>query len=346
MENTESVTEVSENVTEAAAELVKLDMEGFQWPAGMISKKEPSIDEIFREYEKMQEEGREIEVSFATASASGNLDLRDGDIKLRMRPEEMDGPVWSHRARKQMKDGRGYTTRMLGKTYHVKVIKVDRRNNTIFVSERAAHVDLKKRVLEKMREILSRNGHAVVPARVIGVSPEIPTQVVVSIGDIGIIGLVPRSEWARTYVANLSAAVKPGQMIMVAVRGRAAWSDRLGINRVDREECMYMCSRSEVLEKDPWEGVEEKYPVKIGVRVRCVSVLPGRFFASVEGLDEINAACLIDDRAEHPVKPVIGREYLGYVFHVNEKEHKLKVRIIGEVTNEEDDIEGQSIEQE
>lgn len=319
-------------------ELVKLEMDGIEWEAGNLSQKEPDIDTIFKEYEQLMDNETEFDIKFATASALGKLSVMDGQIRIRMVPEEMDGPVWDGRTRSIMHDGRRYTTMLLAKTYRVRIIKVDRKNKSVFVSERAVHKELREKVIEKITDMVSVGKHVMVPARVIGVCPQSTKLVVVSIGDLGIPGIIRKEDWARCYVANLSETAQPGKMITVAVKGLAKWSEVYGLNRAVRQSKIYECSRAETILKDPWEGVETYYPIKTGVRVRCVHALPGRFFAEIDGLEDINALCYIKEGEEDHIKPEIGREYLGFVYMVNESEHKLKVRIIDELPKESSGI--------
>lgn len=332
-----NVTAMAGNGEMEPAELVNLDVDGLEWEAGMFSQKESELERIFAEYEKLCEEKTEFDIKFATASALGKLSIMDGPVRIRMNPQEMDGPVWSTRTRALMKDGRKYTTMLLAKTYRVRVVKVDREHMIVFVSERAAHEDLKKRVIDKITELLSTGKHVAVPARVIGVCPHAKNLIMISVGDIGIPGVIRKSEWARSYISNFEEAAKPGKMITVAVTGGAKWNDAYGIHRVDKNSHIYTCSRAEAMLKDPWEGVEEHYPVKTGVRVRCVHVAYERFFGEIDGLEDINALCVISDNADVTLE--IGREYLGYVYMVNEKEHKLKIRIIEELAQESIDAE-------
>lgn len=329
----EEKSTIEAKTEEKKAELVRLNVDGLQWAAGSVSQGEDDSEErVYQVYEKMLEENKEFDIRFATASSVGNLSLMDGNVRIRMRPKEMDGPVWSTKTRSIMKEGRRYTTMMLARTYRVRVVKVDRTNKSVFVSERAAHADLKERVIDKISELLKSGKHAVVPARVIGTCPSMSSLVMVSVGDLGIPGVIRKENWARTYVSNLTQAAVPGKMISVAVTGTAKWSDRYGINAVDLRSTIFECSRAETITEDPWKGVEEHYPVNSGVRVRCMNVSYGRFFASIDGLEDINAVCVVKEDENGPiVTPQIGREYLGYVYMVDEKKHHLKIRIIGEV---------------
>lgn len=320
---------------EKKADLVWLEVEGARWGAGAAPDEKDETEEILTAYDKLMEDHAEFDLNFATASAVGILSLMDGSVRIRMRPEEMDGPVWSSKSRMMKKQGRQYTTQLLAKTYRVSVVKVDHENKIVFVSERAAHADLKRAVIDRISDVLGKGSHPVVPARVIGTCPGAASLVMVSVGDVGIPGVIRRENWSKAYVANLEESAAYGKMITVAVTGVAPWSEKYGINHVDDNKAkIYECSRAEALLHDPWEGVEKLYPVRTGVRVRCLRVRGSeKFFASIDGLEDVTASCVVQDGPDGPsiTQPEVGKEYLGYVYRVSEQDHMLRIRVFEEV---------------
>ena len=315
------------------ADLVKLDVDGLGTVGGDVSKKKSDPEEIYREYERLMENGEEFDLRFASVNPAGKLQRMDGPVHVRMQPGEMDGPVWNRKARMIMRDGRKWGTMLLGRTYRVKVIRVDRVNQSVFVSERAVHEDLRTRVCESIDRELDAGKHVQVPARVVGICPEAADRLLVSIGDVGIPGIVNRRDWAITYTISLKDVTHPGDYINVAITGKVKWSPTIGI---DRESLIYACSRAETLDEDPWKGIEEKITKKSGVRVRCVAVSKGRFYGAVDGIDDINAVCEMREQETGDLVPEVGKEYLGFVYEVSEEARTLRIRIIGEAPGDSD----------
>jgi small subunit ribosomal protein S1 len=177
---------------------------------------------------------------------------------------------------------------MVGRKLYLKVIELDREQNRLILSERAAQRQVRKLQKEKMltelKEGDEREGE------------------VISLADFGAFidlggadGLVHLSEITWKPINHPSEALKPGQHVRVVVLKVDPDHKRVGLS-IKR------------LEKDPWATIEERY--KVGQLVEGEITKMAKFGAfarikdddAIEGL--IHVSELSDKRIGHPKEVV------------------------------------------
>ncbi len=177
---------------------------------------------------------------------------------------------------------------MVGRKLYLKVIELDREQNRLILSERAAQRQVRKLQKEKMltelKEGDEREGE------------------VISLADFGAFidlggadGLVHLSEITWKPITHPSEALKPGQKVRVVVLKVDPDHKRVGLS-IKR------------LEKDPWASIEERY--KVGQLVEGEITKMAKFGAfarikdddAIEGL--IHVSELSDKRIGHPKEVV------------------------------------------
>lgn len=177
---------------------------------------------------------------------------------------------------------------MVGRKLYLKVIELDREQNRLILSERAAQRQVRKLQKEKMltelKEGDEREGE------------------VISLADFGAFidlggadGLVHLSEITWKPITHPSEALKPGQHVRVVVLKVDPDHKRVGLS-IKR------------LEKDPWASIEERY--KVGQLVEGEITKMAKFGAfarikdddAIEGL--IHVSELSDKRIGHPKEVV------------------------------------------
>lgn len=185
-----------------------------------------------------------------------------------------------------------------GKTLKVKVIELDREKNRFVLSEKDAlstySEESKDKKLGKIKEGDILDGV---------VTGLMPFGVFVDLG--GIEGLVHISEIAWEKVGHPNQYFSVGQTIKVMVLGVDDKTKKLALS-VKR------------LTPNPWETVEEKYPVGTKVSGRVSKIVPFGAFVTIEkGLDGL----IHVSEAESPLKE--GDEVEAVVTQVDGKNQKL-----------------------
>ena len=177
---------------------------------------------------------------------------------------------------------------MVGRKLYLKVIELDREQNRLILSERAAQRQVRKiqkeKMLTELKEGDEREGE------------------VISLADFGAFidlggadGLVHLSEITWKPINHPSEALKPGQKVHVVVLKVDPDHKRVGLS-IKR------------LEKDPWASIEERY--KVGQLVEGEITKMAKFGAfarikdddAIEGL--IHVSELSDKRIGHPKEVV------------------------------------------
>ncbi|MFN3704784.1 MAG: 30S ribosomal protein S1 [Thermoflexales bacterium] len=127
----------------------------------------------------------------------------------------------------------------VGQTLAFKVIEVDRENNRLILSERAAMKEV--RAAQKARLISTLEEGSILEGVV---SSVLDFGVFVDLG--GVDGMVPLSEISRVRITKPSDVLKQGQTVKVKVVS------------IDREKGRISLSMK-ALEQDPWENIGQRY---------------------------------------------------------------------------------------
>ena len=177
---------------------------------------------------------------------------------------------------------------MVGRKLYLKVIELDREQNRLILSERAAQRQVRKMQKEKMltelKEGDERDGE------------------VISLADFGAFidlggadGLVHLSEITWTPINHPSEALKPGQKVRVVVLKVDPDHKRVGLS-IKR------------LEQDPWASIEVRYKVGQLVEGEITKMAKFGAFARITGDDAIEGLIhvseLSDKRIGHPKEVV------------------------------------------
>ena len=177
---------------------------------------------------------------------------------------------------------------MVGRKLYLKVIELDREQNRLILSERAAQRQVRKMQKEKMltelKEGDERDGE------------------VISLADFGAFidlggadGLVHLSEITWTPINHPSEALKPGQKVRVVVLKVDPDHKRVGLS-IKR------------LAQDPWASIEARYKVGQLVEGEITKMAKFGAFARITGDDAIEGLIhvseLSDKRIGHPKEVV------------------------------------------
>lgn len=185
-----------------------------------------------------------------------------------------------------------------GKTLRVKVIELDKEKNRFVLSEKDALTSYSEESRKK------RLSEIAIGSNVEGIVTGImPFGVFVDLD--GVEGLVHISEIAWEKVSHPSNYFKVGQKIQVMVLGVDDMSNKLALS-VKR------------LTPNPWETVEEKYPVGTKIKGVVNKIVPFGAFVTIEkGLDGL----IHVSEAESPLKE--GDEVKAIVIQVDGENQKL-----------------------
>ena len=183
---------------------------------------------------------------------------------------------------------------LVGRKLHLKVIEMDREQNRLILSERAAERQWRKQQKEKMLAELKEG--------------DVLDGTVISLADFGAFidlggadGLVHLSEIAWQPINKPSDALKVGQKVKVQVLRVDAEHKRVGLS-------IKRCA------PDPWSSIEDRY--KIGQLVEAQITKMAKFGAfarikdddAIEGLIHISE--LSDKRVNHPKEVVQEDQWL------------------------------------
>lgn len=199
--------------------------------------------------------------------------------------------------------------------FSVVVQDVDEETGIVTVSAANLKKDAKEKYIQTIDNHLANHTTVTVRAKVVYID-ESRHRVIIDIAGAGVKGFIPVEEWRDAYTYRLMSVAKIGAIINVVILGKGKNKD-LG----------YRCSRKQALGKSSWEGIEQRFPLKTVVKIKCAYVSKNEWFGHIEGLDEIEAYCPFpDDRAATPI--IVGQEYLCYVYMVSEKDKQLRCRVV------------------
>ena len=139
---------------------------------------------------------------------------------------------------------------------------------------------------------------------------------------VGIPGRLNIQEWSVHRTRGFAGVVAVGDVIPVEL---------LKKRRVRGSSTVYFeCSRKAAVAPIAWENIKERYPVQSIVTLTCVSTRARNFFATIEGLQDIEVLCDYPnhkDKQGNPISIDVGCRYAGVVVRADEKAQHLVCRI-------------------
>lgn len=232
------------------------EVKGHEAPAGL---RERAIEESLDKYEKYMEEKTILELKFSVCMRNGTFTgVDNAGITFVMEPEStFDGlPAFAASM------GSVY----LGYKFQVKVIRVDRENERIYV---APAVGSSARARSEKRQIISELLRAVEAHRsptVWGCVKKITDRVIyVDILGQNILGLCNITHWSKSYVRTLIGQCEVGEFLQFEV------TDSPKPNAKGKDRCFLLDRRN--FSTDPWEELPMEFLVRgTKCRVRCEEI--------------------------------------------------------------------------
>lgn len=289
-----------------------------------VHLKDPlDVTRELEKYEKALKEKKICHVQFSGIDRKGILySYHANGIRVAMPAKNIDG--FDHDPTKKE-----LLSPYLCHPCDVVVTKVDKKNQIVTVSMKDAMPlvnngeNPRGELINAIEKGLETGIYVQVPARIMSISGKRTetderdyTVAILNIGGYGIGGYVHRKDWSPCFTKTLKGVANPGEIINVVVTGKKNW-----------EGPIYECNRAATFDTDPWEGIEEKFQKNSTVRVKCIQREEKGFFATIEGIPEINVYCYYPDESTG-IHIEIGKEYIGRVVKVKEKEKVMQIRIL------------------
>lgn len=212
--------------------------------------------------------------------------------------------------------------------YTVKVVSVDWEARVVTLSFKQAQEMAKPTVVKAIKESLDAGVPYRTLARISYITRAERGVCHVDILGIGLHGIIPVREWSMAYTADIRMVAQPGDIVEILVTDITKGTD--GLN-------LYICSRKQALHADPWENIEQKAPKHTTVIVRCLRKYDTHFIGAIDGLEELSCYChypnpgTINTVTGQNLVINTGGRYSGYISRVDEANHILRARILGEV---------------
>lgn len=277
------------------------------------------VDEELEYYEKLRDEKQVIDVRFSAIDKKGELYVYlPNGIRLSMPSRNIDGFTHDPTYKEALSN-------YLCQDCPVIVMSVNREEKVVTVSMREATAKPRAKLLDALEQGIEEQVYVKILAQVVALSGKQETEngpvyhvAILNLGGFGVSGFVKIADWSPCFTKTLEYIVHVGDVIEVAVTGKAQWKTGM----------VYECKRA-ILQGDPWEGIEKRLPKNSTVRVKCIYKEKNRFFGSILGVPEIIAYCFYPE--DDSVYITNGGEYLGYVSKCNEARKELKIRILSAV---------------
>lgn len=204
----------------------------------------------------------------------------------------------------------------LGQTFLFRIQQVDGRK--LVLSRRALLAEERDQKRAELRERLQPG--AVVKGRVARLQP---FGAFVDLGE-GIEGLVHLTELSRQRLHDPAQVVQPGDEIEVQILEIKQSADKTG-KPVER-----IALSRKAVEKDPWDGVAERFPVGARVTGKVVRLQPfGAFIEVAPGVDGLaHISTLAPKRIEHPSEVLkVGDTVDAFVLAVEPDKQRLSLSV-------------------
>lgn len=212
--------------------------------------------------------------------------------------------------------------------YTVKVVEVDREKRLVTLSFKQAQEQARPTVAKAIKDSLAAGIPYRTLARISYITSAEKGVCHVDLLGIGLHGIIPVREWSMAFTADIRMLAKIGDIVEVLVKE---------ITKGREGENLYICSRKEAMNEDPWEGIESKAPKDTTVIVRCLRKYDNHFIGAIEGLEELSCYCHYPNPGtlnSHTGQTLVintGGKYNGYISKVDEEKHILRARILDEV---------------
>ena len=262
-----------------------------------VAKKEERI----KFYNKCESESTRLVFKFSGVR-NGDLFIEDNGVKIILPEDERIMSKYSNAP-------------SLRTPYTVVVYKVDAEKNEVFVSVKRIMEHVRKTYVTEINNHLKDNIKVFVRAKVVYVD-SVKQRVIVDIAGAGIRGYINIDEWRDSYVNSLRRLTKPGDIVNVVVL-RKSKNRKLG----------YSCSRKQAVGGFAWKNIEERFPLKSAIKVKCMYLGKNEWFGSVDGLEDIDVYCQYPDEEDN-ITVSIGKEYICMVYNVSEADHQFRCRVI------------------
>lgn len=226
---------------------------------------------------------------------------------------------------------------LLDKEYLVFVSEVNDAENRVTLSDN--QVNSRQKACEIIREKLEKKEDVYLRGNIISLQRnggKYGTQMAayVNIAGLGIIGVIPIKKWSVGYIATESfrSIIRNNTNAIVNFKVCSETIIRLGRGSVKA----FVCSRADFQTAsgyNPWTLVEKTLNYGSVVKVRIVEngKQKSYFYGAVDGIDDFNAICFVDDKSGLDFDKVkIGGYYYGYVQKKDTEKGYLRIRMTKE----------------
>ena len=199
----------------------------------------------------------------------------------------------------------------IGEEFTVKILNLFPQKNQIILSERAKDIDRMKKILSKY------NISDVVEGEITGITnfgAFIKFPLSVKSEQEQLEGLIHISELDWKIVKDPSEIVKIGEKVKASIIDISKGKISLSLKS---------------LKEDPWKGIEKKYSKGTDLSGKVSKI--NTFGVFVEVTEGIRALCHIsefEEKTEMQNKLEIGKKYKFEVLSVDEKEHRMSLKLI------------------
>lgn len=270
-------------------------------------------------YRKLEQEEGTFEAEFPILDAEGNLRVEEDGVRLVLPAGEIEAIT---------EDMNIKGTALTLYKYRVSVSHIDTANGVVYLKFNNGVSAVRDKYIKAIDESLSKGEKFCARARVEYVKyTQGVNRVTLNIAGARIPGFVNLVDWSKSYLPTLEGIVKRGDIVTVVVTEKYNKGGKV----------LYKCSRKLALDDAIWSGIEERYPEKSIVRIKCIQKRKNSFFGQIEGLKDIEVFCEYpSSNVDQQGKPLIitpGGLYQGYIYRVSEERKMLKARILYQITN-------------
>ena len=276
----------------------------------------PATRTVFEDFEQKKRGRVEFKARFSAVDPVGNMSyaLREQGVEYRvvMPAAELAGA--------NQKDARRMAS--LTKEYPVIVKDIDYDTRTIIVSYQLALSIAREKLLANIIKGIAEGVPVRTKARIDFIRENKAGNhfLQLNIGGVGLKGNLFKDDWSTCYTSDIRSFAKVGDVIDIEVTDVLAPKNYSIGNDItpSTKKVIFRCSRKNTISYNPWEGIEAKYPVGTTVTITCVHKDASKFFAKVDGLDELNALCVYPDNENFYIRE--GGRYQAFVKKVIEAE--------------------------
>lgn len=276
--------------------------------------------EVLRDFSRKKDSEIIFQAKFTAADQNGNMAyfVREGNTtyKIVMLAEDRVGGVVGGDNKKNSRQRLS-----LDRPFPVMVKSIDHAENVVYLSNRLARETTRKKLIASVLNGIKNKQPIRTKARIafVRTAKDGEKFVELDLAGVGVIGYLFRNEWSTCFTSEISMFAKVGEIIDVEVIDVLAPREYKIGEQTDTtsRKFIFKCSRKNAIDFNPWEGIEDKYPVGSIVSITCVDKSSGKFFAKVDGLDEVNALCVYPDGNNINIR--VGGRYEARVKKVNEE---------------------------